>query len=872
MADTYDLSPGLAQPFKDTRAEGYVTYYTKVGWDHWNLAAKDIAELAAQKKITYEAAYKLYLQQMKDLEADKDKIQKKIDDIQKKKVDIAERRKELKIRLEAAQAEKAAAAETAKRQKMAVEPAHGGRSGGGGSYAGGGKDPYDELMDEIVSSARPKVDDKLQVLSAGINESNMADRFSQLETAYANGSLPADALTRDMTTYTLYKNAVDSLVASGKSQTDAEIAVVGMIQAKPALAANVTSAIGRITAKEADQAARGGGSSFVGARQNNYEIANASLNLKGLDDELAGYDKLESSAAAELAAKNGVKIAAPVLEPIDMITAARKEYIKKYGDIPRGVTLNLGNETVTTYKDLMPFEVTNAMDDVTKIFGKYITNEITSAKTAADAAGKTLTADEINAATELGKQKARAALFGSVYTPSEASNVAAGKSPNPQPYTQEGISNAGWSSVGVTKPSTGDAASDEAAYQKKKEEWAAANLGTTPQTREAVAAGAKERIGAWNKEIIDEQKSNIEAVKNLYRKGLPEGMDVGGLKAPPTSEPGVNMEDFFRSRVAPTTTPDIFTYPTGSLRGGEIAPPSLGEKPEGNLFPEQPTTKRSVLDIILRGFKPELDRRTGQLIIPPMSGPDRAEAIAGVTKGGLNQYENFPESMRPPYPREVGGESFRPLSQGEFPRTTPLLNKLDRAALGIPDSVGTPAGSEVLGGDMGAFQRKKEQLQEQLDSLKSRREFMKKAGEIGTTPSPMDKALEEEKKKKLQEELDSFKSRKEFMQKAGEIGRQPATIDEKDIKAKSEAVLTGTAKAQDNPVGAAKDIGKDSMGKYISALYDANVTKGVKAEPIGSLTQTVISEYAGDAEKQKKAVQLLTQLAYLDQTKSKINA
>ena len=142
----------------------------------------------------------------------------------------------------------------------------------------------------------------------------------------------------------------------------------------------------------------------------------------------------------------------------------------------------------------------------------------------------------------------------------------------------------------------------------------------------------------------------------------------------------------------------------------------------------------------------------------------------------------------------------------------------------------------------------------------------------------MDKALEEEKKRKLKEALDSLKSRKEFLDTAGEAGAPPKegasikTLEQKDQNARSQSFLAGTTKAQDDPKAAAKDLTKDSMGKYISSLYDSNSTKGAGAVPLSNLTQTVISEYAGDAVKQKKAIQLLTQLAYLDQTKSKINA
>lgn len=801
MAETIDISPGLAQPFKDTRAEGYVTYYTKVGWDNWNLAAQQIAQLVKEKQITYEAAYKLYLQQMKDLEADKAKLQEKLDTIGKSKADVKARREELIARMVETRKLRDQAYAQAKEQKTNVTPSSGGRKYAAAAGSTGGKDPYDELMDEIVASARKTVDDKIQVLSGGINSGNVRDRFNTLQQAYADGSIPADALTRDMTTYTLYQNAVNELMAQGSiSKTDAELAVGTAISDKPAFGAYIDSAKARIAAKAADQTARGGGSSFTGAKQLDYELMKIEGDVAGFGKDLTEYDTLEKAKKAELEAKQGLKITAPVLEPIDMITAARKEYLKKYGDIPRGVNLRIGNETLAEYKDLMPFEVTNAMDDVSKIFGQYVDSEIQAMKAKALSEGRTLTAADITTATELGKQKARIAMFGDVYTPPEREQVSAGETP-------------------------------------------------TPPT-------------------VDEQRANIEAIKNMYRTGLPEGMDVGGLQAPSTTEPGVDMEEFFRNRVAPSGATEAELPPLRVGRPVEAyAPSDLGVKPEADLFPEPMPEKRSIMDIILRGFKPELDRTTGELITPQMSGPDRARAIAGITRSGaIPQGTNFPESMSPPYPRQIDGEVFRPLSAEEFPKQRPQLNRLDRAALGIPETpVGTQMGSEVLGGDLGAKERaiqeglrKRQELQDQLESLKSRREFFDEAGKAGTEPSPMDKALQEEKKRKLQEGLDSLKSRKEFLDTAGEAGAPPKegasikTLEQKDQNARSQSFLAGTTKAQDNPKAAAKDLTKDSMGKYISSLYDSNSTKGAGAVPLSNLTQTVISEYSGNPEKQKK--------------------
>ena len=101
---------------------------------------------------------------------------------------------------------------------------------------------------------------------------------------------------------------------------------------------------------------------------------------------------------------------------------------------------------------------------------------------------------------------------------------------------------------------------------------------------------------------------------------------------------------------------------------------------------------------------------------------------------------------------------------------------------------------------------------------------------------------------------------------------QGASLQQRDTKAKIEAVAAGTKLATENPAAAGKAVTKDAMGKYIAAVYDENKTKGAKAKPVGELTQTIIREYAGDAEKQKRAVEILSSLAALDTTSGKINA
>jgi hypothetical protein len=91
-----------------------------------------------------------------------------------------------------------------------------------------------------------------------------------------------------------------------------------------------------------------------------------------------------------------------------------------------------------------------------------------------------------------------------------------------------------------------------------------------------------------------------------------------------------------------------------------------------------------------------------------------------------------------------------------------------------------------------------------------------------------------------------------------------------DKKVKSEAVVAATKRYIEEPRAAAKDITKDSMGKYVSSLYDTNKEKGAGAASVGQLSSTLIREYSGDPKKQTKALELLTQLALLDSGSTRI--
>lgn len=101
--------------------------------------------------------------------------------------------------------------------------------------------------------------------------------------------------------------------------------------------------------------------------------------------------------------------------------------------------------------------------------------------------------------------------------------------------------------------------------------------------------------------------------------------------------------------------------PVAYERGNIPPPPDIGEKPEE---PEVEKKRRSLGDYLLRGFKPELDRQTGDL---NLSGQEYVTAVQGVgDQSPGRQARLFPNTMSPPYPREVNGRSFRPVSYNEM--------------------------------------------------------------------------------------------------------------------------------------------------------------------------------------------------------------
>jgi hypothetical protein len=184
-----------------------------------------------------------------------------------------------------------------------------------------------------------------------------------------------------------------------------------------------------------------------------------------------------------------------------------------------------------------------------------------------------------------------------------------------------------------------------------------------PQTPPAAEAPALTAMQKQQQDVAAARASGILApnadLDALLNTPLPS---AEGLRAPVVQESLAAR--MFRER-SPTFGQGGTAEAAPPISINVPPPPEMGTKPE----PADAATekkRRTLGDILLRGFKPQYDRTTGELIAPNLTGPERAEAIQGIDmQSPGRQSRLFPESMLPPYPREVNGQSFRPLSYDE---------------------------------------------------------------------------------------------------------------------------------------------------------------------------------------------------------------
>jgi hypothetical protein len=664
------LVPNIATPFKDSRAEGYVSYYTKVGWDRWNLSLQQVEQDIKDRKIEYDAAMDVYQTQLKAIADEKEALQKKLADIALKKADVGARRADKMAAMEEARLKQIQAQETSKEQKLAVEPSKGSGGGGGVGFVGA-REPVDMVLDQISGQDKVVVADRIKTLAGGVTTGNISNRLSQLSQYYNTGGLPSDAPTKDITSYAIYDSMAKDLASKEYAGDILQAKIQIFKRATPEIQDQIKRGEERIKQIEERQAGVSSGAySSRGAFQTPYDIAKFEQDVANLDLEAKEYANIENELAKKLEEAQQVQIERPTLEPTDLITAARKTYLDKFGNIPEGVSLRAGGETLSRYKELMPFEITNALKGVQSFFQDYIDREISAAKAASPSG--LLTKDETSFAIERGKSAARKALFGTTYTQQEAARVSAGLPPqeaDPYAVLAENL-------------------------KKTGEDIAAANPASAGQVRAD--------ISTLDKVTAVVPQPEVPEVKPPVQK-------------PPAEKPGAAV----------------------------IPIPELTQRL---------STGTNAADRSFLGISPTLK----------VTREAAAPAPVGYTQ---TQKEEAVGPILPPVP-----------------------------------SLTTPIGGTTMKGTSGPVQ----------------------------------------------------------------------TPEQKSTKEKTSAFLEGAEKAKRSPSAAAQDILKDSIGKYVAATYETNKAKGPSALPLSDLTNTIVSEYAGDMKKQAKAVRLLTQLAYLDDTKNQI--
>lgn len=827
----------VAAPFKDSRAEGYVTYYTKAGWDRWKLSADQVAQLVAEQKLEYQKAMDIYKQQLKDIDTRKAGLEKRISDIQLKQAGYAAQQEMLVRRAQQEAALATGKAEQERAKQGAYHPSWSysigwsrslGTGAGGAFNAAGGRDVLEELMDGVGSDHGTSAH---QGVTEAVNASDTYENAARAMQAQYNrmkaGQLTGDQYGSGIQLYAAHRAAAAKLAQeTGMSEEAAGREIDNALKSMPdgsviagAIDYGEKAVMDRANGyskgpSESQHEGKSGGSYYGDYNVPAIPIADQKIDTSAFDATLEDTKKKLANLGTE-----SDNIIVPVIEPIDLIATARKTYMEKFGDVPRGVTLNFGNGTYGQYKNLLPYELTDAVKKTNSFFAMYIDDAVRKARSAALEAGKPFTIDDLNAATEAGKAAARLVLFGGVVAADKKAEAETGTPAPPNPIEKAKADMAAVRSSGILGPE-GDA-------------------------------------------IFAELEASAPP-------------SVGTLTPPSGRTPGVNVSEALRGReglppvieAAPVPSPSIIPVP----------PPELGTKPEMVETPEE-KKRRTIGDILLRGFKPELDRETGMPIIPTLTGPERAQAIAGVARQGYNQAELFPESMHPPYPRSVEGTSFRPMTATEFPKLP--MNKLDRAALGLDIPVGTPVTGNLppsyYNAPLTEEERAKIAAEARDRAIAGRSGLLSPSAapifkKIESSPVPSAEGLKAPSGKTPGVNMgDFFKNRQPPKTETAPVPTPKVDVlGQADKKAKTEAVVAATNAVMENPKVAAKAIVKDNMGKYVASLYDENKVKGASAQSIGDLTSTVIREYSGDPVKQKKAVELLTQLALLDGSSNQI--
>lgn len=405
----------VAEQYKDSRAEGYVTYYTKANWDRWNMATDQVAIDLAAHEADYQTALAAYEMKAKEIAAQREFLTKKLSDISMKQADAQVDQEKFKAKEEAAREAQYAEDLTEREQKLAVVPSS---SASRSSGYGSGKGEYtyqnaeDDLLDEITTTGnkRKRADSSISLFNKVTPES-LPSAVAKFDKATRQTSYAGDSQSVEVAAAAAANAAKSALINQGLTEEAADEALLGAMAGYPDVMGNVAKGRARIDAKVAEKSGSGSGrsrSSSRGSYQKDYDIYNPAP----LADQppTTAYDAEKARIEAELAGLEATPDV-PKQTPFDAITDARNIYKDKFGQLG-GTKLGVGGKPVGHYKDLMPYELTNALAQTESFFKTYVDDFVSKARLEAKRQGRELTVDELKIAVEAGKQRAREILFG----------------------------------------------------------------------------------------------------------------------------------------------------------------------------------------------------------------------------------------------------------------------------------------------------------------------------------------------------------------------------------------------------------------------------------------------------------------------------
>lgn len=385
----------IPTPFSDSKAGGYVSIFTAQGWDQWRQAVESLSQIAADNQLAYEKKLKTYEAITKAIATQRGDLDSKLADIQAKKADVlakyALKNADLlqKAKRDAAQIPSERTSYSGRWSQSSGRtlwtPSYGPDGTPASTSAGGAGVP--------VSPAN------LKIIQDWVNTAGMTDDERKTEIA------------RDLVTAGLPESTAQDMAASAMKDKD----FVSGMQISPGQAE-----AGRRSSGSAGVAV----SSSTGQTWKDYTPAEIDATK---DPAIIEYNKAIEELQAKLS-DSGLdlsNIAAPVLEPIDLITTARQIYKEKFGDVPVPTNLRIDGSVVAVLNNLMPFEVTNGMNKSIDFFKRYIDAEVSAARKAAG--GRELNVNELNHAVEAGKKRARQVLFGIGAPGGDVSNELSGK-------------------------------------------------------------------------------------------------------------------------------------------------------------------------------------------------------------------------------------------------------------------------------------------------------------------------------------------------------------------------------------------------------------------------------------------------------------